>query len=92
MSSKSVLMDIAGEDGMTETGIPGFRIVRASSPYNKTSMIVHPSVCFINQGKKNVCLGKEVITYNEDSYLIISAQMPIEAELINASAEHPYLG
>ena len=92
MSLKSLLKDIAVNEGETETGIPGLSIFRKSRPYERVSTIVRPSVCFILQGKKTVYLGKEAIAYNEENYLIISAQMPIDSELKLASVEHPYLG
>ncbi len=51
-----------------------------------------PSLCLIAQGRKRVILGEEAFVYDAHHFLITSVDLPIVANIIEASADQPYLG
>jgi len=81
-------------DGKTqlETDIPGLRLSRWVHPTPPTSYTHNPSICLIAQGKKQVLLGGESYVYDSNHFLISSINLPITANILDASEEEPYLG
>ncbi|KIT38266.1 AraC family transcriptional regulator [Vibrio parahaemolyticus EN9701072] len=57
-----------------------------------TSYTHNPSICLIAQGRKRVLLGEESFIYDANHFLISSVDLPIIANIIEASEEQPYLG
>ncbi|MCR9777179.1 AraC family transcriptional regulator [Vibrio parahaemolyticus] len=57
-----------------------------------TSYTHNPSICLIAQGRKRVLLGEESFIYDANHFLISSVDLPIIANIIEASEERPYLG
>lgn len=92
MVIRDLLSEMTGGDGLMQTAIAGVDLYRLSTPYEKQSTISVPAVCFIAQGQKNIYLGDEKITYDENRFLISSITLPVESELVSVSEEKPYLG
>ncbi|WP_353115428.1 AraC family transcriptional regulator [Nitratidesulfovibrio sp.] len=74
------------------TPIPALSLGRWEAPTEQTSYMHEPSLCLVAQGAKRVLLGEELYTYDADHYLIASVDLPIVAQVIEASPEKPYLG
>lgn len=74
------------------TAYPPLTIYRFESPTELTSYIQEPAVCLIVQGRKRVVLGDEEYFYDKDNYLIISVDLPIVAQILEASKDTPYIG
>jgi AraC-like DNA-binding protein len=54
---------------------------------------MHPSsICLIAQGSKHVMLGEDTYVYDANHFLITSVDLPVVAQIIEASREKPYLG
>lgn len=79
-------------ENAVETDIPGLTLHRWETPTDPTSYMLGPSICLIGQGKKRLVLGEEVFVYDAHSFLITSVDLPVVAQIIEASAEQPYLG
>jgi len=79
-------------EGLNKTGIEGVEIFKVSTPYKKINSVLPASICILVQGSKNLYLGDKKYIYDENSYLIGTVKMPIEAELIDSSAQNPCLG
>lgn len=75
-----------------ETAIPGLTLHRWETPTEPTSYTLPPSVCLIGQGRKRVLLGEETFVYDANSFLITSVNLPVVAQIIEASRNAPYLG
>lgn len=75
-----------------DTPIPELILRRWEAPTESTSYLHEPSICLIAQGAKRVLLGEETYIYDTHHYLIASVNLPIMAEVIEASSEKPYLG
>ncbi|KGK12928.1 AraC family transcriptional regulator [Vibrio navarrensis] len=75
-----------------ETAIPGVNLSHWKSPTPPTSYTHKSSICLIAQGKKRVLLGEESFVYDANHFLISSVDLPIIANIMEASEDSPYLG
>ncbi|ELP2657531.1 AraC family transcriptional regulator [Vibrio parahaemolyticus] len=82
----------AGNANQYDTPISGLRFSRWTTPTPPTSYTHNPSICLIAQGRKRVLLGEESFIYDANHFLISSVDLPIIANIIEASEEQPYLG
>ena len=89
---KDRIKELGINEGINKTGIQGIEIFKISTAFSKINTILPASICIISQGSKNLYLGEEKYTYNENSYLIGTIKMPVKSELINSSPENPCPG
>ncbi len=75
-----------------ETAIPGLHLARWEEPTPPTSYTMGPSVCLIAQGAKRVMLGDQAYDYDSARYLVTAVDLPVVAQIREASPTHPYLG
>jgi AraC-like DNA-binding protein len=83
-------------DGPQFTEIPSLHFSRYSAPHHFTGTgapyrINKPSIYFVVQGTKDVIFGEERFRYGPPHYLVASMDLPIIAEVLEASAEVPNL-
>lgn len=79
-------------DGVHETAIPGVTAIRMSCPSQEFVHALHqPAVCIIAQGAKRVMLRDEVYSYDASRFLVFSVDLPISAQITQASPDAPYL-
>ncbi len=78
------------EDGMVEP-LKGLRLHRASSPTEPIYGVSDPAFCVIAQGSKEVFLGNNRYQYDPAHYLLVTFELPIVSQVIEASQERPYL-
>ncbi|EGQ8483520.1 AraC family transcriptional regulator N-terminal domain-containing protein [Vibrio parahaemolyticus] len=81
-----------GDANQYDTPISGLRFSRWTTPTPPTGYTHNPSICLIAQGRKRVLLGEESFIYDANHFLISSVDLPIIANIIEASEEQPYLG
>ncbi len=79
-------------DGSIELCVPGVHAIRASRP---NADLVHgvqgSSVCIVAQGAKTVLLGGEAYTYDAARMLVFSVDLPVAAQVLQATPSRPYL-
>ena len=75
-----------------DIAIPGLRVYRKVEPTGLTRYTHQPSVCLIAQGAKEILLGNDELYYDQNHFLVTSIDLPIVAQVPQASPEHPYLG
>ena len=51
-----------------------------------------PSICLIGQGPKRLLLGEDAYIYDEHRFLITSVDLPVVAQIAEASSATPCLG
>ena len=76
----------------TETPVPGLTLHRWETPTEPTSYTLAPSVCLIGQGRKRLFLGDETYIYDANHFLITAVDLPVVSQILDASADRPYLG
>lgn len=75
-----------------ETPINGLSLHRWDTPTAPTSYVLDASLCMIAQGKKQVILGEEIYVYDANHFLFTAIDLPVIAQIIEASPQNPYLG
>jgi AraC-like DNA-binding protein len=73
------------------TAIPGLSLFRRDAPTPPASYMYERSICLIAQGTKRVLLGDDVYVFDPHQFLITSVDLPIVAQVTEASQEKPYL-
>lgn len=81
----------AQQEWSTETGIEGVRIYRTDHPTELKSAIYRPNVIIVGQGAKRAYINDQALTYDAQNYLILSAPLPLDSQVITASPERPFL-
>lgn len=85
------LMRRVPECGIFETAIPSLSFVRREAPTPPVTYMQEPSVCLIAQGAKRLFLGQSCIEYDAAHFLITALDLPVVAEITEASRARPYL-
>lgn len=80
-----------GMDGTYSTPISALHFIRASSETELVHTIHEPALCIVVQGRKLIMLAQECYVYDPSSYLVVSLQLPISGQVIQAAPERPYL-
>lgn len=80
-----------GIDGTHTTSIPDLQLIRSSEETERIYSIHEPALCIVAQGKKMMMLGSESYLYDPTSYLVVSLQLPVSGQVLEASPESPYL-
>ncbi|GAB4118042.1 MAG: AraC family transcriptional regulator [Roseiflexaceae bacterium] len=79
-------------DGRFELRMPGVYAIRSSQA---TSSVTHttyqPSLCLVAQGAKRLLLGHEVYEYDATRLLLVSVDLPVASQILQASPSEPYL-
>ncbi|MDN4500993.1 AraC family transcriptional regulator [Alteromonadaceae bacterium BrNp21-10] len=73
------------------TQVPGLTVFKKVDA-TTIAGFYEPSVCLIAQGAKRVQLGDETYIYDTEHYLFSGVHLPVVAQVVDASVEHPYLG
>lgn len=81
----------AVHEGPNATDIARVVLHRASQVSAPLHTVYEPAVCFVAQGRKRVMAGNHVYSYQRAQYLIISVDVPIESQLLDASSKKPFL-
>jgi AraC-like DNA-binding protein len=78
------------EDGAAEP-LKGLHLNRTSTPSEPLHGVSKPSFCVIAQGSKELLLGDSRYRYDPAHYLLATVELPVVGQVLEASAERPYL-
>ncbi len=78
-------------DGMHATAIPALRLFRASKESQPIHSVHTPVLCIVAQGRKLLVLSGECYYYDPSQYLVVSVDLPISGQVVQASAACPHL-
>ncbi len=81
----------APSDGVYQTAIPRLKVVRLSQPSEPMHGLHEPALCIIAQGAKQVILGDRIYRYDAAHCLVVSLDLPVIGEVIEATPDEPYL-
>lgn len=81
----------AKNEGTNEI-VDSLQFFRWSEPTQPRHGLYSPSMCVIAQGAKEVTFGEERLRYDPNNYLLISLDVPVVSQVVDASPEKPYLG
>ena len=80
-----------GGGGPSSTAIPRLSLMRWDEPSTPVHSVLEPMLCVVAQGRKQAILGKSLFEYDAGKYLVVSVDLPIHANIVEASASTPYL-
>jgi AraC-like DNA-binding protein len=78
------------EDGRVEP-LEGLTLHRSSLAREPLHSVSYPSLCVVAQGSKEVHLGERRYQYDRYHYLLVTAELPLVGQVLEASQERPYL-
>jgi AraC-like DNA-binding protein len=81
----------AAAPGSDAAAWAGLRCYRSARPTPPNPTLYSPAICIVAQGAKQATLGERVFRYDPFHYLVITAPMPVQAWVIEASEHVPYL-
>ena len=87
-----LLRPFAVAEGLVPSPVSGVGVYRADEPTECSPCIYEPCVIIVIQGSKRGYLAGHTFDYNPSSYLTFSVPIPLEAEIVEASPEAPFLG
>ncbi|HVI31351.1 AraC family transcriptional regulator [Phenylobacterium sp.] len=87
----SLIARHAPQDGMHDMPVPGLAVIRYGHPTDRVPVLHEPAVCIIAQGAKVVLLGEEAYRYDRASHLVVSVDLPLVGQVVEATPERPYL-
>ncbi|WP_333585522.1 AraC family transcriptional regulator [Phenylobacterium sp.] len=89
----AAVLDRAGvENGGIETQVPGLRLIRTYGCVPPRHMTYRPSLCLIAQAAKRVMVGDSTLVYGHMQSLVITVEVPVLSEIIEATPEKPFIG
>ncbi|SFR35927.1 transcriptional regulator, AraC family [Yoonia tamlensis] len=95
MSKEQIMQLIAArtyKDGLTETGVDGVRLFRATQSIPCVPAVYEPCVVAIVSGAKEAILDGQRYAYDSSRYLCCPMSMPVKAGTPAASADAPLYG
>jgi len=78
------------QDGAVKP-IKDLYLFRVSSPGEPIHSVYKPSLCVVAQGSKEFFLNDERFVYDPENYLLVTAELPLVGQVLDASNERPYL-
>src|SRR5262245_34615881 len=79
------------EDGIHATAIPRLFMIRSSQLTGPMPTLYDPALCIVVQGRKQVILADEDYVYGPEQFLVVSIDLPVVGQVIEATPERPYL-
>src|SRR3546814_3062971 len=79
------------EDGSVATAIPRLHLVRFSRPTERIHGFYEPAFCIVAQGRKRAMLGDRIFEYDRSRFLVVSVDVPVVGQIIDATPREPYL-
>ncbi|MBD2411062.1 AraC family transcriptional regulator [Nostoc calcicola FACHB-389] len=78
-------------DGVHATAIERLFLIRSSQPTAPLHALHEPALCIVAQGKKQVMLAENLYVYGQDRCLVVSIDLPVVGQVIEATPSFPYL-
>lgn len=86
------VLDAHGIDnGALFTRVPGLRLLRSRDKVAPHTMTYRPSLCMVAQGAKQVMVGDRSVTYGDMQALVVTVEVPVLSQIVEASPDRPYL-
>ena len=79
------------EDGILPTAIPRLHLIRFSRPTERIHGLYEPALCIAAQGRKRAMVGDRIFEYDRTRFLVISVDVPVAGQIIEATPREPYL-
>ncbi len=88
----ALIAEMSDRDGAYVTAIPGLYLSRLSTTCAPRNTVDRAIFCVVAQGVKSVLLNNERYVYDRSKYLVVSLDLPLVGEIVEATREKPFLG
>jgi AraC-like DNA-binding protein len=78
-------------NGIHATAIPQLEFMRESTAPTALRAVYEPTLCIIVQGQKETLLGQETYHYGAAQYIVVTVDLPLSGNIVEARADKPYL-
>lgn len=78
-------------DGIHTTAIAQLEFMRESAAPTALCSVYEPTLCIILQGRKETLLGKETYRYGTAQYIVVTVDLPLSGNIVEATPDEPYL-
>jgi len=78
-------------NGIHSTAIAQLELMRESVAPTVLRAVYEPTLCIILQGKKETLLGKETYHYGAAQYIVVTVDLPLSGNIVEATLDKPYL-
>ncbi|MBD2059569.1 AraC family transcriptional regulator [Oculatella sp. FACHB-28] len=78
-------------NGIHATAIAQLELMRESVAPTVLRAVYEPTLCIILQGKKETLLGKETYHYGAAQYIVVTVDLPLSGNIVEATPNQPYL-
>ncbi len=85
------VLRLAPRQGANATCVPGLQLYRFDRPNEPLFSLYEPSLCLIVQGSKRVLIGDQVLNYGPMRHLVVSQDLPMTGQVLEANPIAPYL-
>jgi AraC-like DNA-binding protein len=79
------------KDGFHATSIERVTLARSSTVTMPMPNVYRPQLCLVAQGRKEVTLGDRVFSYAPGRYGIVTHDLPVIGNVVEATPDKPYL-
>lgn len=79
------------KDGFHATPIERVTLARSSTVTMPMPNVYRPQLCLVAQGQKEVTLGNHVFRYAPGRYGIVTYDLPVTGQVVEATPDKPYL-
>ena len=87
-----LIAELSDRDGGYSTAIPGLFLSRLTTTTSPRHVLDGALFCVTAQGAKSVFLNEQRYVYDRNKYLLISVDLPLVGQIVDATPEHPLLG
>ncbi|MBD2038827.1 AraC family transcriptional regulator [Leptolyngbya sp. FACHB-321] len=78
-------------NGIHSTAIAQLEFMRESTAPTALRAVYEPTLCIIVQGKKETLLSKETYHYGAAQYIVVTVDLPLSGNIVEATPDKPYL-
>ncbi|AMM24507.1 AraC family transcriptional regulator [Variovorax sp. PAMC 28711] len=78
-------------DGVATTPVAGLYLVQRTACSEIEHTVARPLVCRVLQGRKEVAIGRHVMSYGAGDTMIVTGSVPTASRIVQASVVEPYL-
>ncbi|MBD1913215.1 AraC family transcriptional regulator [Leptolyngbya sp. FACHB-8] len=78
-------------NGIHSTAIAQLELMRESVAPTALRAVYEPTLCIILQGRKETLLGQETYHYGAAQYIVVTVDLPLSGNIVEATPDQPYL-
>ena len=87
-----MIAELCPQEGSHETAIAGLYLTRYSKTELPRTSLQKAVFCVVAQGSKSIFVNEQRFVYDRNKYLLVSLDLPLVGELVEASVAKPFLG